>query len=206
MKTNEFLLSGGNSHSLEMAMNRQENGIWDPSLVHKLCLDDNLGKIRSLILGKARIIPFQFYIDDSKDVLLTPLHPHLKILEHRPRGDLMKWDKLAQAKALYQVKEQGLLWEQIWQKLIQLPILNQNHLKALLENQDQIPEEWRGTMIWFAGTVYAAEGERKCLDGMFWNSDRGFWESPGGIVADRGWDDKLTNWCNPRYAFALAAS
>jgi hypothetical protein len=51
---NDFVLSSGNAHEIELSMNRV--GGWTPELVHKLCKGDFLTKVRLVLEDKAEIV------------------------------------------------------------------------------------------------------------------------------------------------------
>ncbi len=51
-----FILSAGQAHEIELAMNRKENREWTPELVHLLSKGNMLGQVRDVLLGQASIV------------------------------------------------------------------------------------------------------------------------------------------------------
>ena len=94
MSEDEFILAAGNSHELEMAMNRPKNGTWTPALIHRLCQGNTLGEVRKVLLGNAEIRHVEHIIDCDADPFLPnnwKVLPEKKQLPNRVRGQL-KWD------------------------------------------------------------------------------------------------------------------
>jgi hypothetical protein len=61
MSEDKFILSSGQAHEVELAMNRPENGTWTPELVHALTKGDTLGKFRDVLLGHAEVTVVDFF-------------------------------------------------------------------------------------------------------------------------------------------------
>ncbi len=49
METNTFILGAAHSHALQMAMNREGNGVWTNQLVDKMSQKDTMGQIHCLV-------------------------------------------------------------------------------------------------------------------------------------------------------------
>jgi len=69
------------------------------------------------------------------------------------------------------------------QELADKPVLNACVLDYLLKNPHLIPEEWKGKVVSFWGTVYR-NGGVLCVRYLYWNRNRWYW---GYDYLDNGW-------------------
>jgi hypothetical protein len=178
MSEDKFILSGGQSHELEMAMNRGENGVWTPALVHLLTKGDTLGLVRQVLLGHASISVVEHLIDCDAD----PFNPWSKdgwtVEEHQKSGTF-KWD--SSQVELYlsrdQTSHQCIEGHKLRRKLAKKLVLNANVLDSLLANPHFIPKEWKANHVFFWGTVYRNRDGYQCVRFLYWDRDRWNWSS-----------------------------
>lgn len=164
MKTDKFILSGGNSHTLEMAMNRPENGEWNSELVHEMTQGNILGQIRQVLLGHAEIRQREYIVDLD----VAPYTPLGWSVEEHHKGGQMKWDPTQIRLHLSDNQKNGKVIEgnKLRVEIVKLSGYNANLLDFLYkkENQHLIPESWKQDekgntrYIYFWGTIYRDAG------------------------------------------------
>ena len=167
MSKDGFVLGAGQSHELEMAMNRPENGVWTPKLVYELCQGDRLGKVREVILGFAEIKPIEHLIDCDAD----PFVPNgWSVQEHR-KGGLFRWDPNRVELYLSERQRRGeVRGDELRKELSGRRVLNANVLDFLLKNKQLIPKKWKKRSIFFWGTIYI-DSKRYIVVRSLWYGD-----------------------------------
>jgi hypothetical protein len=66
------------------------------------------------------------------------------------------------------------------------PVLNASHLDWLLANQQFIPEQWKGKIVFFWGTIYRDRTGDECVRQLCWLDDKWF---PSYRSLRFGWND-----------------
>ncbi len=90
---------------------------------------------------------------------------------------------------LFLVKKQkkgGIEGNELRKKMIKKGVLPANVLEYLLNNQNLIPEEFKGKCIFFWGTIYIDLSGRLCTRYLHWNGIKWDW---GSIWLNVGWHD-----------------
>ncbi len=152
MSKNKFTLGAGQSHEIEMAMNRPQNGTWTPELIHQLTVGNTLGQVRDVLLGHALIVmreDQEYVIDLDAD----PFVPNgWVVANHRQEGrGKFRWDP-----SEFKLFDPGYnKWGfQLQDEVKDQNIWNANLLDWFLANPDCIPTECEGKKTLFMGTLY----------------------------------------------------
>ena len=169
---NDFALSVGQAHELELAMNRV--GGWDGALAKVLSTGSKLADVRDVLLGRAEIKPAEHLIDCDVD----PFVPEgWKVEEHKKSGKV-KWTKELIELYLSPGQKNGKCIEgnKLRKELASKPVLNANILDYLLAHPELIPEEWKGKYVFFWGTVYRGSGGCLYVRVLCWDGGRWSWD------------------------------
>ncbi|MEX0930484.1 MAG: hypothetical protein WDZ79_02270 [Candidatus Paceibacterota bacterium] len=169
----EITLDVGLAYKIKQALSR--NGIPDVADLDWLATGDNIAQMRRVRLGHAEIIGSEHVIDCDAD----PFVPGNWTVEEHQKGGQFKWDKNAQKDALYLSKGQTtgskyIEGNKLRKELADKPVLNANVLDYLLVNPHLIPEEWKGKLVFFWGTVYRNQRGRLCVRYLDWDGDVGW--------------------------------
>jgi hypothetical protein len=113
-------------------------------------------------------------------------------VEEHQKGGAFTWDKETQKNALYLSKGQAgssyivgnMLRKELKNK--STPVLNANVLDYLLKNPYLIPLEWKGTYVFFWGTIYRDRGGRLYVRCLCWSGGRWGWAAAGSICDFHG--------------------
>ena len=162
--TNDFTLSVGQAHELEMAMNRV--GGWDGALVKALSTGSNLADVREVLLKRSMIKPIGCLIDCDAEPF-CPLD--WKVEEHKKGGSL-EWDPTKVKLYLSPNQQNGkcIKGHKLRKELENKSVLNANVLEFLLAHPELIPEGWKGKAIFFWGTIYRDPDGRLCVYCLDW--------------------------------------
>jgi hypothetical protein len=171
---NDFTLGVGQAHELEMAMNRV--GGWDGALVKALSTGSKLADVRDVLLGRSEIKPVKHTIDCDADPFLPE---GWKVESHKKNGKL-EWDseKIQLYLSAGQKDGKSIEGNELQKELASKPVLNANVLAYLLAHPELIPEEWKGRVIFFWGTIYRFSDGSMCVRCLCWSD--GWW----------GWDGR----------------
>jgi len=144
-------------------------------------------QIRNIHLGHAVISVSKDLIDLDAD----PFVPEGWKVEEHQKGGQFKWDA-TKVKPYLSKKQQGgkkLDGNKLREELKGQSVYNANVLDYLLANPDFIPEEWKGTAVFFWGTIYRVSPDKlfvRCLV-----CDGGKW-FPGDISLCSDWSSVYT--------------
>lgn len=169
--SNDFTLSVGQAHELELAMNRV--GGWDGALVKTLSTGSKLSDVRDVLLGRADIKPVEHLIDCDAD----PFCPDgWKVEEHKKSGKV-KWTKELIELYLSAGQQNGkcIQGHELRKELASKPVLNACVLDYLLAHLELIPEEWKGKYVFFWGTIYRYSADRLFVRVLYWRGGRWHW-------------------------------
>ncbi|MEK7607530.1 MAG: hypothetical protein AAB484_01200 [Patescibacteria group bacterium] len=180
MKTDKFVLSGGNSHALEMAMNRPENGEWTSDLIHKMTLGNNLGLFREVLLGCAEVKILKYVVDFDKLPLIPDgwtILPDNEQLLRRVKG-FMEFNpaKIALYLDLDQKNSKVIEGNKLRKKLGNVPVYGAQLLEFYLANPHFIPVKWKDKAIFFWGTIYCHANSGSCVRYLYWHGGRWCWD------------------------------
>lgn len=109
-----------------------------------------------------------------------------EVVEH-VKGGQFEWDPAKVALYLDEAQRTGSIkGEELQKKLKPQPCFNANLLDYLLANPRLIPEEWKGTHVFFWNMVYRDSDGSLCVRSLRWVGDAWDWDYrwPG-----RQWDD-----------------
>lgn len=161
----KFEMSTGQAHELAMAFGRSG---WTNKEVKALCKGSVLCDVRSVIRGYATIAVSELVIDCDAD----PCLPSGWTVEEHVKGGQFEWDasRVERWLASGQENDNTLRGEKLRNELRKKPCFNANVLDFLLSNPHLIPEEWKGGVLYFWGTVYRDSYHwRPCIRGLCWN-------------------------------------
>lgn len=179
----DLMLDVDQAGELKAAFRR---GDWSKAEIKKLCEGDVLARMRNVVRGFAKIV---IVIDCDAD----PFVPRdWKVKEHK-KGGQWEWDLTRVKLHLSPNQRDGKIIEgnKLRTELASEPVLNVNVLDYLLAHPELIPEEWRGKLIFFWGTIYGISDRDICvryLDGCGsqWNWGyrclNGIWHGSNPIV------------------------
>lgn len=99
-----------------------------------------------------------------------------KVEEHQKGGQFV-WDASKVQLYLSDGQKNGKVIEgnKLRKELAGKPVLNANVLDHLLANLHLIPEEWKGKLIFFWGTIYRSSGGILYVRCLFWDGGRWGW-------------------------------
>lgn len=153
METFFSVFSVGAMNQLGVAL---ESAGFTPEEVTKLRQFKDLGKFRDILSGKALIT----YLEHLIDCDAAPFIPDGCSVEEHKKGGFFKFtpEKLPHEKfPLYLSRKQrrgSIIGNDLRKELNGKPVMNANVLDYLLANPELIPEEWKGKIICFWGTLY----------------------------------------------------
>lgn len=117
----------------------------------------------------------------------TPYLPSgWKVVKHQ-KGGMWEWDSTRVGLYLSngQKNNGAVTGYNLFKELVNKPCLNANVLDWLLAHQGEIPVEWRGSAVFFWGTVYRNQDGKCVVPYIYWDSGRWLW---GDRQFDSGWD------------------
>lgn len=149
---------------------------YTPELLNALAEHPSLlGELRKVQLGLSEIKPNPLAIDCDADPLLP--NRGWRVEEHRKCGVIV-WDsaKVGLYLSKHQKGDESIEGNKLRKELVDKFVLNANVLDYLLAHPDLIPGDWRGTAIFFWGTIYGDSFSNRyvrCLrwDGRRWGQD-----------------------------------
>lgn len=163
MSYNEFALSVGQAHELELAFRRN---YWTNEDVKKLCKGtlpySVLRQVRDVLHEKSVIKEIEDHVIDCD---VTPSIPYegYYIESHRKMG---KWKWNPHHVELLSLPEQGrqddgvyVSGEDLCKQIIVRPALNACVLDYLLAHPHLIPDEWNAVLFW--GTIYSRDKDKR---------------------------------------------
>jgi len=115
-------------------------------------------------------------VDETKPVIDCDVDPFIPkgwavaVEEHQSCGQLV-WDTTKIKLHLSDNQKTGNDFDghHLRQELSGLPVLNACVLDYLLDHQNLIPEEWKGEVVYFWGTIYRVLDNSLVVFGMYWN-------------------------------------
>jgi hypothetical protein len=170
--SNDLMLDVGQANELKLAFRRADFSNDD---IKRLCEGNVLADVRRVLLGHAAISVVEHVIDCDAQ----PYLPDDWSVEEHQKGGAFTWDKETQKNALYLSKGQAgssyIVGNMLRKELrdMSIPVLNANVLDYLLKNPHLIPLEWKGTYVFFWGTIYRAGS--LCVRGLYWDDGRWRW-------------------------------
>jgi len=165
-----FIMSARQAAELDHAFER--NG-WTPAEVKKLSQGDTLTNVRRVLLGHASIAAIEHVIDCDAD----PYIPDGWSVEEHQKGGTFKWNAANVALHLDKGQKNGKWIEgnKLRKALAGKPVLNANVLDYLIANPHLIPEEWKGKVVFFWGTIYRDRDGRLYVRYLFWRGGGWCW-------------------------------
>ncbi len=114
-----------------------------------------------------------------------PFEPDAWSVEEHKKGGQFQWNAVKVELYLVGVQKGGkvISGNKLRKALAKKPVFNANLLDYLLANPHLIPEEWKGKLVFFWGTVYRDWNGRLCVRFLHCDGDWGFY------WLDNGWDD-----------------
>ncbi|MBI4458166.1 hypothetical protein HY633_04340 [Candidatus Uhrbacteria bacterium] len=150
----DFTLGCGPAHRLEITLRKAD---WQLADVTKLTKNEDLCRqIRSVLLGHAKITVMEHVIDLDKEPFCPEgLYSTGKGAEHRKGGKLILTPGKIKLFLAEGQKNGGCLeGHKLREELVNQPVLNANALDYYWAHQELIPEEWKGKVVYFWGTIY----------------------------------------------------
>lgn len=171
----ELMLDVGQANEIKLAARRA--GATNADL-KRLSEGETFAQILPVIRGLGEVTITKHIIDCDAD----PIVPDgWEVVEHQEGGQF-EWDSAKVALYLSDKQKSGVIeGNELRKELKSQRVLNANVLDYLLAHPHLIPEEWRGKLVFFWGTIYwgtiyrSAHGSLyvRCLlwrgDGWRWN-------------------------------------
>jgi len=110
-------------------------------------------------------------IDTNKKPTLLDL----EIVEHREMGTI-EWNPKNVKLHLEPKQKQGfMVGKELYERLKNKPVLNATVLEYLFENQELIPESWKGKYVYFWGTIYRGSSGSLCVRYLYFCGGQWNW-------------------------------
>jgi hypothetical protein len=92
-----------------------------------------------------------------------------KVEEHK-KGGQFAWDPSKVALFLSKKQQEGSSIEgnKLRKEMVDQPVYNANLLDYLLDNPHLIPDEWKGKVVFFWGTIYRRSDGHLCVRCLVW--------------------------------------
>ncbi len=158
-----------------------------PNDVTRLQQFKKLSMLRAVLSGSADIVFTKQVIDCDAD----PFVPNFYCVHDHIKGGFFEWD-LSQIELYFDKGQQegkSIRGSDLRRKLAGKKVLNACVLDFLLAHPDLIPEEWKGKLVFFWGTIYRRFDNNLCVRCLYWNGDRWCWTSL--------WLDRDFGGCDP---------
>lgn len=148
----------------------ERNG-FTPELVKKLSEGNTLRLVREVLLGRAEIKHVEHFVNFDRDSFVPQGYT---IVEHKGSGQF-KYDSTKVKLYLSEKQKNGktINGDSLCRELKDLPVVNANLLDFLLkeENQYLIPDEWKGKVIFFWGTIYKNVHGDLFIRCLYWDAE-----------------------------------
>ncbi len=119
--------------------------------------------------------PWMEHLIDLDAIPFTP--SKWSVAEHRQGGQFVFNSRRIGLYLDDQQKAGGIAGRQLREKLKSKPVFNANMLDWLIAHPDFIPEEWKGTLIVFWGTIYRDSDGTLYVRYLFWRNNQWHWSS-----------------------------
>lgn len=186
-QNNELMLDVGQANELKLAFRREGFSNED---IKALCERKGvLGQVRSVLLGHAEIKMIEHLVDLDKTPFIPDgwsIAPDSEQLPNRIRGKV-KFDQSKIALHLDDSQKSGKVAEgnKLKKKLEKMPVYGAQQLDFYLANPHLIPEDWKGKVIFFWGTIYRSARGDLYVRYLCWSGDRWNWNY---YWLGHGWD------------------
>ncbi len=132
--------------------------------------------IKSVICGHAEIVFKKHLIDCDA----APFIPEgWTLLEgHHSKGGQLQWDPKKVSLYLSKVQKKGktIQGHDFRKELKGQPVLNACVLDYLLAHQELIPDEWKGKLVFFWGTIYRSSDGYLNVRCLNWDGSQWYWD------------------------------
>lgn len=138
------------------------------ALLNKIGGEEGMNAILS---GKATITYKEHIIDLDADPRIP--YEGWKVEEHK-KGGQFAWNPAKVALFLSKKQQDGNSIEgnKLRKEMVDQPVYNANLLDYLLDNPHLIPEEWKGKVVFFWGTIYRDSGDFLYVRCLIWLGGR----------------------------------
>ena len=139
-----------------------------PNDVTKLRSFAGLRTLKDVLRGSAQIVRVGPVIDLDKDPFLAK---GWKVEEHI-KGGQFEWNPAKVAFYLSEQQQNGKVIQgnQLREELKGKPVYNANLLTYLFRKPQLIPDEWKGKLVFFWGTIYRSLGGDLCVRYLYWSA------------------------------------
>lgn len=171
MDNTELMLDVGQANEIKLAARRA--GATNADL-KKLCEGNVFAKLLPAIRGLAEVVATKHIIDCDANHTISE---GWKVEEHRNGGEL-EWDPTEVRLHLSPNQRNCKVIEghKLRKELANEPTLNANALDYLLAHPELIPEEWKGRLVFFWGTIFRSSVGNLCVRYLIWNGSGWYWD------------------------------
>lgn len=147
---------------------------FDRALIKKLSEGDLLSQVRLLLTGEAKVEIVKHIINLDSDPFVTN---GWTVQEHT-KGGQFEWNpaKVKFYLSESQARGNSIDGNKLRKEHKSLPVFNANLLDHLLRNPNFIPEEWKGKVVCFWGTIYRNSVGSLCVRGLYWDGFEWRWD------------------------------
>lgn len=159
----ELMLDVGQANEIKLAARRA--GATNADL-KKLCEGDMFTRIIPVLRGLADVVQVRHIIDcDAK-----PFIPDELEVEEHHKGGQMEWSVGKTLLYLSELQKKGkcIRGYKLHEELRNMHPYNANTLDYLLAHVELIPEEWKGKIIFFWGTIYRGPVGHLYVRYLYW--------------------------------------
>ncbi len=162
-----------------------EKAGFTPKDVTELRSFAGLGEFKAVLKGQARIVKIKHLIDLDADPFVPDNSWHV---EEHIKGGKFKFDPKKVVLCLYEEQQNGgvINGNKLRKKLKGKSVFNANLLDFLWAHPNLIPEEWKGKVVYFWGTIYRPSDDRLYVRGLIWYNDEWRWRC---LWLDKDFDD-----------------
>ena len=184
----ELMLDVGQANELKLAFRRAG---WTNADLKRLSEGDLTARLLPAVRGLAEIVVAKHVVDCDAD----PFLPEGWKVESHKKGGSFEWNPAKVKLHLAPSQQNGkcVQGHKLREELANEPVLNANVLDFFLKHPELIPEEWKGSYVYFWGTVCrnsdgALYVRYLCWDGSHWGWDY-YW-------LGHDWDDDCPAACS----------
>jgi hypothetical protein len=141
--------------------------------IHRLVTPDG----QKILTNMARLVVEARKNDLLVDLDADPFCPNGWTVVGHKKGGKRKFDRNAIGLYLADGQKNGgsMVGNDLRIALADQPVENANQLDWYLDHPDQIPEEWKGRVIFFWGTIYQLPGGELYVRCLYWDGNKWHW-------------------------------
>lgn len=167
---NELMLDVGQANELKLAARRAKATNAD---LKALSEGEMFARILPVLRGLGEVVVKKHLIDLDTD----PFVPEKWSFEYHKKDGQFEWDPAKVKLHLSPNQQDGkvIAGNNLRKELKHEFVLNANLLDYLLANQNLIPQEWKGKVVFFWGTIYRDSDGNLYVRCLYWDGSQWSW-------------------------------